>query len=298
LLATSPDDVGTGLRTAAALWRFWQRRGHLREGRDRLVRLLSLPGGERRDAPRVLALRALGSIEYWLGDYGSMQPRYEEAVTIAEELGDRGLLARALYDLSYVPMVTGRPEEQGPTLERALEVAAPDDLAIQADIVSALGWYATVTGDMPGAIERLDRSVELYRRIGERLALAEALILLAGIHFLLGDQETTLGYLNEAAEIAAGSANPKIVAEVLVAQALFAVRVDAFDRAAQLVGAADRLGRDFDVHFPEIATDLFGHPEVAAREALGDEKFEQARAEGFALDLRGMIELLEEPLPT
>jgi predicted ATPase/class 3 adenylate cyclase len=49
-------DADTGLRTAAAIWRFWLQRGHLSEGRGRLERLLSMPGAEARGSVRARGL--------------------------------------------------------------------------------------------------------------------------------------------------------------------------------------------------------------------------------------------------
>ena len=49
--AVAGGDAETALRTAAALWRFWQGRGDLAEGRASLERLLALPGAETRASP-------------------------------------------------------------------------------------------------------------------------------------------------------------------------------------------------------------------------------------------------------
>ena len=65
-----PDaqDIEDGLRIAGAIWRFWQQRGRLPEGRARLERMLARPEAQRRDAVRARALGAFGSIVYWQGD--------------------------------------------------------------------------------------------------------------------------------------------------------------------------------------------------------------------------------------
>ncbi len=54
-------DIGTGIRIAAAIWRFWQQRSHLREGRAWLERLLA---HETSPALRARGLTALGGIAY------------------------------------------------------------------------------------------------------------------------------------------------------------------------------------------------------------------------------------------
>ena len=54
--------VEAGLRTSAAIWRFWQERGHLSEGEARLARLLDLPEAQHPDEARARA---------WEGTAGS-----------------------------------------------------------------------------------------------------------------------------------------------------------------------------------------------------------------------------------
>src|SRR5207247_1593514 len=63
--AERAGDAETGLRPAAAVWRFWLQRGHVIEGRHRLDRLLSRPGAATRDEVRARALGALGGIASW-----------------------------------------------------------------------------------------------------------------------------------------------------------------------------------------------------------------------------------------
>ena len=46
--AVDVGDVDLALRLGKSLWRFWVARGHLREGRERLARLLAMPGADAR----------------------------------------------------------------------------------------------------------------------------------------------------------------------------------------------------------------------------------------------------------
>ena len=110
--AEAVGDADTALRMSAAIWRFWQQRGHLAEARARLERIMALPGAEVRGALRVRALGALGGIVYWQNHYEAMRRPYEEAVEIAREVGEPRLLARAVFDLSFVPMVTAQDIER------------------------------------------------------------------------------------------------------------------------------------------------------------------------------------------
>jgi predicted ATPase/class 3 adenylate cyclase len=272
--APGPDDVAAGLRTAAALWRYWQRHGHFAEGRARLERLLSMPQAQTRDAPRALALGALGSIDYWLTNYDAMRASYEEAADIAQALGDRRLLTRALFNLSFTPWVSGHPEEGMRLLEHGLEVAEPDDLQMQAQLWTGIGFGHLFSGNAVGAIEPIERSISLHREVGEQLALCESLITLSGVYVVLERTDEGLAYLAEATAIACASGNPILLATALLPHALLANLMGRHHRAAPLIGASNRLERDYDVHFPD-GLPFFGDPADQARAALGEEAFER-----------------------
>ncbi len=130
----SPDAVETvtGLRTAAAIWRFWQQRGRMPEGRSRLERLLAHPAAQRRDAVRARALGALGSIAYWQTDHERVPALYREAVDIAREVGNRRLLSQALLNLSFVQDFTPQAlEERTALLRESLAAAEERDLFLK-----------------------------------------------------------------------------------------------------------------------------------------------------------------------
>jgi tetratricopeptide (TPR) repeat protein len=288
----SEDDVGVGLRTAAAVWRFWQVRGRLNEGRDVLARLLDLPGARRRDEARAAALGALGSIDYWHGETASMTAAYEEAADIAEELGDRHLLGDALFNLSFVPTAAGHPEDALPIIERCLEVVDPADTRLRGRIMHSLGLTTLFAGDPTAAVEPIERAIELLESAGEDLATCEALEGLGFVHLRLGDVESAFEDLARATDIARDSANPLLIGLVAFAHALAANRTGAFERAAQLVGAMEMLERTYDLQGPAAGFQFFGDPADEARAALGEEAFERARSEGAELDLMQVAQLL------
>ena len=89
-----------GLLIASALWRFWQVRGHLAEGRTWLTELLAAHPAP--DAIRAKGLTALGSVTYWQNDFESCAAHYRESLEIYRALDDRVAMAGALYNLSLI----------------------------------------------------------------------------------------------------------------------------------------------------------------------------------------------------
>src|SRR5207253_10712169 len=59
--SVSRGDAVLALKLGAAFWRFWQMRGHLREGRMRLDTILRMPGAQHRPGDRARALDAAGA---------------------------------------------------------------------------------------------------------------------------------------------------------------------------------------------------------------------------------------------
>jgi predicted ATPase/class 3 adenylate cyclase len=105
-------------RMVYALWRFWQVRGYLREGRAWAERALAVSGGS---APiRLRALEANGGLVYWMGD-PEMVTVYAAALDLARELGDPKEIALAAYNLSFAYTIPNTDMDRGRALlEEAL----------------------------------------------------------------------------------------------------------------------------------------------------------------------------------
>src|SRR6185503_7998025 len=69
--------IAEALRMAAALWRFWQFRGHLREGLQRVRRVLDDPASHAHPVAREAALEAAGGLSYWLGEMTATNSNYQ-----------------------------------------------------------------------------------------------------------------------------------------------------------------------------------------------------------------------------
>jgi predicted ATPase/class 3 adenylate cyclase len=285
--AEQTGDTVTALRTATALWRFWLERGHLREGRARLERLLALPGGKGRNPLRARALGALGGIVYWQNDYESTRSAYEEAVDIARELGEPRLLANALYDLSFIPsVVEGDFDATKRLLEESLDVADPHDRALLGSIWSALGFVAVLQPqrDLADRIEPIQNAIAIYRELGDRLSVAVNLIALSGVEFSAAHFDAARDHLREAAErVAAETESTTAFANLFYPMAVMACHDGRHRRAARLLGSWKMLNEQAEGRAPEISYISFGDPETDTRAALGDEEFERAWGEGYAL---------------
>jgi tetratricopeptide (TPR) repeat protein len=285
--AESVADAPTALRTAAALWRFWHRRGHLAEGRARLERALSLPGAESRNGVRVRALGALGSVTYSQGDYGSTRGPYEEAVEIARELADRRLLSHALFDLSFLPFVTELDfDREELLLEEALAESPDDDRALRARIWSSLGFLRVFRGDGPAAgIGLVERSLETHRELGDRLPTGETLLSLAGLRMLNSELDAARVTLREAVAVLVESQSPLMTGMALAGHAILANRDGEAVRTARLMGAMARMNEESGAATPPFVLTYFGDPEASARAELDADAFERAYADGYAMSL-------------
>jgi predicted ATPase/class 3 adenylate cyclase len=296
--AEKTGDIATALRAATALWRFWQERGHLQEGRARLERLLALPGAKARDPIRASALGALGGVAYWQNDYESMRPPYEEAVEIARELGEARLLAQALYDLAFVPFVLeGDFERSERLLQESLGVAEPDDLVLLGQIWSALGFAAVVQTqrNLADRMKPINNAIAIYRELGDQLEVAGNLITLAGLEYSVAHFDAARDHLREAAELtAAETESTTQFANLFFPLAVIANHDDRHRRAARLLGAWQMMKEQGEGSAPQVSNIAFGDPEADARAVLGDEEFERAWAEGYAATVDEAVALTLE----
>ncbi|MGH2657486.1 MAG: adenylate/guanylate cyclase domain-containing protein [Actinomycetota bacterium] len=278
-------DADTGLRTAAAVWRFWLQRGHLSEGRARLERLLAMPGAAVPGAVRARALSAHGGITYWQNDYPPMRAAYEEAVDIAREVGDPKLLASALLDLSSIPNLEQDADGAEAILREALATAEEaGDRALTAELWSNIAFLEVLRGNPAGAIELRRRAIEILREEGAVWQAGQYLGGLAMITRMAGDIETARGHLREAIEIHAQDRDQLSISMSLTSFALIANDQGHHERAARLVGAAARMRDELGGGVPPEFVSRWGDPDEDARRALGEDAYRRTRAEGYAMD--------------
>ncbi len=82
-------EVERALDAAAALWRFWQQRGELAEGRSTLEELLARPDAGAPTLSRARALSALGGLLYWQSDMTAAERAYVEGLAVQRTHDDR-----------------------------------------------------------------------------------------------------------------------------------------------------------------------------------------------------------------
>ncbi len=143
--AIAAGDTVTAATLGWRVWRFWQMRGHIVEGRRRISRILAMPAWTEQPSPdRMRALEAAGGLAYWAGDMVDAGVHYGAAVDEARGLGDEPAIANAVYNHWF----TRRPTEG---VTEWAQLLADDDRQL------------------------LDEALEIWTRLGDETGVAKAL---------------------------------------------------------------------------------------------------------------------------
>ena len=287
--AEATGNVELGIRTAAAIWRFWQQRGRLSEGRDWLERLLAMPSATR-DQERARALGALGGIAYWQNDTTVTRASYEQAVDLARGAGSPRLLASALFDFSFIPFMDHDADRAESILREGLAVAEEaGDRLLTADFWTGLAFLEFDRGRLADGIALRRRAIELHRAEGDGWKVAENLIGLAMMSRSAGDVHAARVHLMEALEMLSQAKDTISMSGALTGMALVALDDGLPERAARLVGAAARIRDDVGGGIPPELFGRWGDPASDAKQALGEAAYERARAEGYTMDVDSAV---------
>jgi len=165
-----------------AVWRFWQMRSHLAEGRARAAAVLNMPGWDGvSPAVRAQALEAAGGLAYWAGDLDATYRHYSAAVDAARAGGDEGQLANALYNNFFATRPGGGMEnwlvslsEEGkPLLDEALEIwtRLGDEDGV-AKALWGLAEHRAYRGEYAAAEDASSRALAHFERSGDRFWIA------------------------------------------------------------------------------------------------------------------------------
>jgi predicted ATPase len=166
-------DTDWGFRLGAALFRFWETREHLIEGRDAIARLLALKGTSSRPTLRARLLFAAAVLASQQGDYGGARKLFEESLESCLELEDNRGIAVALNALAVNDRDRGDFASASLLFERC--VAIWRDLGDSADIARALsnlGNLAKLQGEYARASELFDECLAMFRKAGDEAGIA------------------------------------------------------------------------------------------------------------------------------
>ena len=182
------EEVEKALRFCVALWRFWQIRGYLSEGRRWLKAVLALPGTGARPAMRARALSAAGELAGVQGDWREAHLLISESVALYRELGDDSGLVLPLSTLGWVLVKQGDPAAGILLMEESIVLCRK--LGLKWELSNVLFWLAYnsyLQGELAQVTALTQESLALARELGDKTLIARALNNLGYTIWLQGD---------------------------------------------------------------------------------------------------------------
>jgi predicted ATPase/serine/threonine protein kinase len=161
-------DAEWGLRLGAALFRFWETREHLTEGRDAIARLLALEGTAARPKLRARLLFAAAVLAGEQGDYSSAQQLFGESLDTCIEMKDQRGVAVTMNALAVHARDRGELADASLLFERCVEIWK--DLGDSANIARALSNLANVMklqGEYARASLLYEECLTMFRKAGD-----------------------------------------------------------------------------------------------------------------------------------
>jgi predicted ATPase/DNA-binding XRE family transcriptional regulator len=231
-------DPELALRLVVALGRFWEIRGHLSEGRERIASALSGPESRAEElrSLRAWALVQTHSLSYWQGDFSASRSAAEEALRVFRELGETQGIARALGDLWDTTTAEGD--------HRVALALATEGLQITREIQDQLGtvimlvlqgWSLMYLGNFTGATAPLEEALVSARKLGVANRVALTLSALGEVKMRQGRYNQALPLLEEALAIRRNTGHKVYIATILGTMALAAIRQKAYGQATEML---------------------------------------------------------------
>ncbi|HEU5433430.1 MAG TPA: tetratricopeptide repeat protein [Thermomicrobiales bacterium] len=151
---------------AASLWRFWQIRGFLTEGRRWFDQVLAKP--DLRKPARLAALVDAGILAEQQGDYAAAERQFQAGLDLARELADQGREAALLNNLGAVALYQGQPAEAQARFEQSLARSESiGDRRRAADALANLGGLAHFQGERDASLRYYTESLRYSREAND-----------------------------------------------------------------------------------------------------------------------------------
>jgi predicted ATPase/class 3 adenylate cyclase len=296
--AITSGDPEIGLRIAAATWRFWQQRGHNREGREWFDRLWPGEADTGRVAPEVLAdaHTAIGGLAYWQDHLDEAEAHYRAALDLDRHLNRTDRIGNDVYNLGFISMFN---RDLDGARRRFDESAA---LFTAAGQLERLADTTTVRGAVEMRAENYEEARKwtlegrnLHLEQGNQTRATDGAMVLSYIHLALDDLASTTAWLRTAIDetIEAGYvARWPLIFDVGVALNLKRQRpLDALRLAGASARRRTALGGGAPTFFINREA-VVADARRAAIEQFGEAAADHAWSEGELLDQDSLIALI------
>jgi predicted ATPase len=282
--AVSSSDARSAMELSVGMWRFWQMRGHLYEGRRRMDGVLAMPNSGDFPKERLAALEAAGGLAYWQADMEVAQRFYDECLEITRTLGDDRALANALYNAAF-PRAVSRAAiaEAKPMLAEALPLFRKigDETGV-ARVLWGTGNALFFGREYADAVPVLEEAVALNRQLDDRFGLGWSVHTLGLVTFNLGDFERARACWFEAIQLFAAAGDVAGIVLQLDNLSMLARQDGDFQRAGRLWAAAGAHQVSSGTGLGRFVRDERGR---TGREGLDDDETARVWAEGQAMSL-------------
>ncbi|MGZ4391339.1 MAG: ATP-binding protein [Gaiellaceae bacterium] len=322
-LALDPEQA---LELAGRLGLYWNRRGHYREGRQRLAAALAAAPAAQATA-RARALSEAGNLAFWQTDLDAAEQLGREALALAREHSDR---SGSGYALNLLGMIAHDPAVAVEHYEESLaeyeaagdengRLTAVQNLAANALArgdnqraisllrervagtrgrntyslalaIGLLGFALAANGETEEARQSFEESLEICRVHGFSRGEAEVLGGLADL-MRTTSPARALEYYRESIELAWEMGYLAQVAECLRGIAVIALAGGDAREAATLLGVFAAFVERIGAILSPAEKEALDATIAQAREALGNDAFDAAWAEGGGLSLDQAVEL-------
>nr|CAA9217654.1 Transcriptional regulator, AfsR family [uncultured Armatimonadetes bacterium] len=291
--AVLPAGEDKSLALVAALWRFWEMRSHLAEGRQRLAEALAPRGGavSQPTTDHAKALYGAGQLAWCQGDYEAARTCYDDCLASFRALDDRRGVATALSGLGDVDQAQCDREGARQRYEQSLAICREiGDQGASAGLLMDLGIVSTDHGDYEAARAYLEESRSTARAVENRW-VSELLRWAFGILAVAeGDFATARASLEEALRAALDLGATWCVPYALEGLGCVAAAQEQPERAARLVGAAESVREALGVLDPPSEQARRAPFVARARACLGEDVFAAAWAAGRALTVEQAVD--------
>lgn len=289
--AKETGNAAVGLELATCMWRFWQVRSHLAEGRRQLSELLDMEEAREHPDLRAPALNAIGGLAYWQNDFEATRRYYQEAHDAYSSLDDPAGLAESLHNLGFLSLLEHRPDEALKTHRRSL--ALYEELGDESGVAYskwANGLAQLQCRDLDEARRMALEAKETFDRLENWFGQSLANFILHQVERMKGNHEGALRMMIASLDLPGNAGDISSMLSLIELLADSYIAVGEAQLGLQLAAGAEKARNEYGGGAPPELLEL-GDPKELARAQLSDADIEAAWEEGCCLSLDETIAL-------